>query len=287
MYLLTKQISSLLTLNRKTTPRPIFLQSVRYARDYKIVLTKVSQILKHTTGGDLTKYSLRFVSSDHPNYHKPPEKGQIGYKMVPKEIRNFAKENSFKLTDSIVKGMIAEKAGKAVLLDQGYQTVLINEKPVGLLAAINSPGFNHPCAAGSGLVADVNAMRFEYGGMSCNEDQMGEGKTTVAHLEVKNYLSTFERGAAQAQKIQTKAADGNKWVDSTESGTSTEMAKGGYTVITQSTKSSLVTIPEGNPPLEPEQFYLSTNFDSDMVLEIDKESQETKKQLIEDILEID
>lgn len=287
MYLLARNNNYFYTLNRKIKPRAIFLQSVRYVRDYKIVLTKVSQTLKHTTGGDLTKYTLRVISSDHPDYHKPPEKGQVGYKMVPKDIRNFAKENSFKLNFNIVKGMVIEKASLGVLLHKGYDTTWINKKPVGLPAAIESPEFNHPCGSGSGLIADASAMRFNYGGMSCNEDQVGEGKTTIAHLEVKNYPSTFEKGAAQAQKIQTKVADKNQWVGSTESGISTEKGKGGVGVTIENTKGSLVTIPEDSPSLEPEQFYLSTNFDSDMVLEIDKESQEAKKQLIEDILEID
>ena len=284
MYLLTKQTNRLFTLNRKTRLRPIFLQFVRYAGDYKIVLTKVSQILKHTTGGDLVKYSLRVMTSNHPDYHKPLEKGQVAYNMVPKEIRNFAKENSFKLAGSIVKGMIAEKATLGVLFHMGYQTTWVSKKPIGLPAAMNSPEFSHPCAAGSGLIADVRATRFEYGGMSCNEEQMGNSCLTFAHLEVKNYPSTFEKGATQAQKIQTKAADGNKWVAFIELGTSREIVYG-QRVVFEEIKKLVVTIPKDSLPLEPEQFYLSTNFDSDMVLEIDKESQEAKKQLIEDILE--
>ena len=256
----------------------------RYFRDYRIILTKMSQGLKSTTGGDLTKYGLRVLRKNDPDYDKPVNPDQVEFKVNPRDVRDYADKNFYRMTANTTKGSLMEKIAQVVLLHWGFQTTIVGGRHVDLRAALNSPKFDHPCAAGRGVKADVIGYRYDHGGMSCNEDQVGEGKTTIAHLEVKNYPSTFKKGAAQAQKTQTQAADKAAWVRETEAGTSTETVPGGGEVTTKEITGALVSIPEDTPALEPEQFYLSSNFHSDIAVQLDPKSQEAKNQMVEDIL---
>lgn len=253
-------------------------------KDYRFILTKLAQTTKHPTGGMLAKYGLRVLHPDHPEYNIHLKAGQIDYKQNPHKVLDYANKNNYKLTDKNLKAKITEKAAQAMFKIQGFEVASVGGRWVNIDESLNSLDFNHPTASGEGKLADVTATKYDHGGMKVGEDQVGEGKTTIGHVEVKYWPSTFSKGVVQAQKIQTKAAEKNKWIGETSPSTSTDTAPGGHTVVIKKETTALVGIPKEASNFEFEQLYMSTNFENDAVLEIDGESQEAASQFIRDVL---